>query len=313
MTYIELSHGIKIRTFDKAPRNFDFSTASKPDLIRYGLPTVPANPKHRERYKKILSRVVNRFEYVTPEFMLRDQKTRPSNKRLVRTIEEGDQQTNNWCGVQVTSPDDDSVKYVSTQFVVPNASSPSGPETFFSSHWIGIDGLTQNSDILQAGVECDGLAKSKSDIYLWWQWLPNPIVELTNFKIAQGDLLQLLICSDSGAGSSGGTIYFTNATNGQYTSFTVAAPPAIQLVGNCAEWISEIPTIDGVADPIYLANYGEVFFDQCEAGTVGGAVLLSDDGSSIDMVSVDGSAIVCEANQFRPGVVRSLYLGPKTD
>jgi hypothetical protein len=94
-----------------------------------------------------------------------------------------------------------------------------------------------------------------------------------------GDVMFCAICvhSDTEAG-----FYLTNLTTGASTSFTKTAPEGTHLVGNCAEWIVEAPTVNGGQSA--LARYGDVYFDECIAGTKNDHLLYGGDGDLITMV-----------------------------
>ena len=119
--------------------------------------------------------------------------------------------------------------------------------------------------VLQAGTECDivsfGFFAAKQT-YVWWEWSPNFEVQIANFPVTSADVMFCAICvhSDTEAG-----FYLTNVTTGASTSFTKTAPSGTHLVGNCAEWIVEAPTVNGGQSA--LARYGDVYFDECIAGT----------------------------------------------
>jgi hypothetical protein len=306
MKRVELPHGVVVTTFARPPASFNPTIASAAELVRFGFPLRPTEPKLSKLYDRAMRRM-GRFHYLEPVFDVIAEKTSKHGKRVVPDISEGRQTTNNWSGAQVVAPANDSIQFVMAEFVVPNASSPSGIQNFSSSHWIGID---DGSDICQTGVECNGLVGNKSAFYAWFQWYPGPLMKIPNFIVSAGDMLNVLICTDSGYGSTGATIYFTNEISGIYTSFRVQAPPGTVLSGNCAEWISEVPELGGLVNPIALADFGEVFFSSCYAGTVNGAAITSADGDFIDMLALDNQTVVCSGTQVSSDVVRTLYEGP---
>ena len=88
------------------------------------------------------------------------------------------------------------------------------------------------------------------------------------------------MCAPGGAGSTTGYVLLGNTSTGQYVSAQPNAPPGTKLVGNCAEWIMEDPSVGGSEAP--FPDYGAEFFYDCQAGTVkdveknlSGAVLLN--------------------------------------
>ena len=174
--------------------------------------------------------------------------------------------------------------------VVPNASTASiYNQNAFSSHWIGIGDV---DSICQVGVESDGDIGDKSDIYLWYEWYPDSQQRFNvfTFEVKPGDMLQFSIClSDPSQDEiTGATVSVTNRRAGIYTTFGITGTP---LNNNSAEWISEVPAMETAIGPIAdvdaLADFGEVFFSDCEASSTKGVALPSGDGFVIDMVKPD--------------------------
>ena len=69
--------------------------------------------------------------------------------------------------------------------------------------------------------------------------------------------MTMTICT-AGVGATTATVVFANHTSGASTSVNFTAPAGTKLVGNCAEWIVEAPTVGGAQSTI--PDYGEVFF-----------------------------------------------------
>jgi hypothetical protein len=114
----------------------------------------------------------------------------------------------------------------------------------------------------------------------------------------------MLICT-TGAGSTSASVFFSNSTTGASTSFTFDAPSGTELVGNCAEWIVEAPTVGGSQSA--LADYGEVFFSVCEAVSAKSVTVNGGSGDNINMTA--GGVTVSDGNLITPTVVQCLYSG----
>jgi hypothetical protein len=125
------------------------------------------------------------------------------------------------------------------------------------------------------------------------------------FAINPGDMMTMLLCSAQGAGSTSGTVFLTNRTTGVSTSVQLTAPGGTKLVGNCAEWIVEAPTVAGAQSA--LADYGEVFFSVREAVTNNSMTVNGGTGDNINMTA--GSSVVSDGNLIAPTVVQCLYAG----
>jgi hypothetical protein len=105
---------------------------------------------------------------------------------------------------------------------------------------------------------------------------------------------------------SSGTVYWTNVTTGATTNATLTAPSGTKLVGNCAEWIVEAPTVSGSQSA--LADYGEVFFSVCEARTNKGTTVNGGTGGNINMTNAGGT-VISDGNLITPTIVQCLYVG----
>ena len=263
-----------VRLFKKPPEGFDPLHAEDRELLVFGYPARPDKDKHpelHETWKRMVSRPLTIIE---PQFALRTDK-----QHGIRNTVANDTSTN-WSGAASFAAKGDSATYVIGQWTVPDVVAP-GLGSFYCASWVGIDG-DGSPDVLQAGTECDvvsfGFFTAKQT-YVWWEWYPENEVQIANFPVTSGDVMYCAICvhSDTEAG-----FYLTNLTTGASTSFTKTAPAGTHLVGNCAEWIVEAPTVNGGQSA--LARYGDVYFDECIGGTKNNHLLYGGDGDLITMV-----------------------------
>jgi hypothetical protein len=281
MKSIVLSDGSRVETFEKPPADFSLRSARPQDLLRYGFPAAPSHPLLKRLHSLGIARLANRLKWVEPSFAVLSNKGHGFGRRRQAT---GAQIFDNWCGVQVSSPARDSISWVTGSWVVPNVSVPTDKCDHYSCHWVGIDGNGSTEPLFQAGVECDVTGGGAREFYAWYEWLPDNATQvmIKGIKVQAGDYVTAIVCSDSGAGSTSGTVYFTNSTSGEYTSFRPTAPNSA-LLGSTAEWISEVTEEGGVIDSESLADFGEVYFGSALAGTVGDVLLDGFDGAQIEM------------------------------
>jgi hypothetical protein len=87
----------------------------------------------------------------------------------------------------------------------------------------------------------------------------------------------------------------------------LTAPSGTKLVGNCAAWIVEAPTVGGGQSA--LADYGEVFFSVCEAVTNGNTTVNGGTQNNINMTA--GGKVISDGNLITATVVQFLYAGPQ--
>ncbi|MBV8902356.1 MAG: hypothetical protein JOZ22_01875 [Acidobacteriia bacterium] len=292
----------KIVSYSPSPK-FDPLSASAAEQVANGLPAMPEDPHHRERYARLWNKVKNKFHYIEPTFRVERDRTHGPRQRQTA---EGTQTSTNWSGGVVNPPAGQTFSWLEGDWVVPAVSAPTNNGTYYCATWIGLDGDGSN-DVFQAGVESDVSAKSSAVYYPWWEWFPAPSIAINNFPVAPGDMIVMVLCSVSGAGSTSGTVFWTNVTTGASTNVHLTAPGGTSLIGNCAEWIVEAPTVGGGQSA--LADYGEVFFSVCEAVTNKGTVVNGGTGSNINMTA--GGKVVSDGNLITPTIVQCLYAGPR--
>ncbi len=301
---LALEHGIKVSTFEPPPHGFDPLTAKAADLERFGFPPRLDTPHHLARYKRVMNHLKPKFQYVPPTFRVNNERSHGPRKRQPTDATET---SGNWSGGVVYAPAGQSFKWIEGDWVVPNVAAPKQNQWFYCANWIGIDG-DGSGDVCQAGVECEVFQSGPitiRNIYPWWEWYPAGEVQITNLGINPGDMVTMLLCTNQAAGSTYATLFFTNRTTGASTSFSFNAPAGTQLVGNSAEWIVEAPTVGGAQSAI--ADYGEVFFNVCEAVTNNGTLINGGSGNNINMTA--GGSTVSDGSLVTPTIVECLYVG----
>jgi hypothetical protein len=299
-----LDGGIEVITFDPPPTHFDPLTASPSDLVRYGFPNLADHPAHKARFQKVWGSLKNKFHYIQPTFKVNREKIHGPRKRKNA---EGTETSGNWSGSVVYAAKGQSFKWLEGDWVVPNVDAPTAGPWYYCASWIGIDG-DGSPDVFQAGVESEVTRNGTTvttNFYPWWEWYPIPEVQITNFLVRPGDMVTMMLCSAQGAGSTTGTVFFTNRTTGASTSVGLTAPAGTTLAGNCAEWIVEAPTVGGSQSAV--ADYGEVFFSACEAVTDEGITINGGTGDNINMTA--NGTVVSDGNIITPTIVQCAYAG----
>jgi Peptidase A4 family len=295
-----LEDGQKV-TLHRPSANFNPLNATSAELVKNGFPAVPDAGPHRERFNKLLGQLKNKLHYIEPTFRVNQDK---KHGLRVRAASDGTETSTNWSGAVVNAPAGDSFRWIQGDWVIPDVDAPTENAWYYSASWIGIDGDGSN-DVFQAGVECEVFRSGNSitrRIYPWWEWFPTAEIEITNLPVNPGDMVTMLLCSTS---PTAGVVFFTNRTTGASTSVGLSAPHGTKLVGNCAEWIVEAPTVNGAQSA--MADYGEVFFSVCEAFTQKGVTVNGGTGDNINMTA--GGSTVSDGILVAPTVVECLYAG----
>jgi hypothetical protein len=327
MRRISLEGGIEVATFDRPPEDFDPLTASTAELEKYGLPAMPDDPRHRERYRNLLSRLKGKLKFVEPKFRAATPKSNAGPSASAAGSAGGASPqghpsavgtSSNWSGGVVYPPEGQSFQWVQGEWTVPPRPFPIGTGC---CSWIGIDG-NSNSNALMAGVVSTWQVVPdpfNPPSQFFWCWLPQGAVfwfalyeiiggEFVIYTINPGDAVSFIIESEQGAGSTSATILVADLSSGHVTTFAVSGEPTMPLLGSSAEWIvsSEI----GVRDSGFggLGPYGEVLFTNCEAVTAPGSITVGGGaGDSIDMI--DGGQVVSQGILVNATTVKCLY-GP---
>jgi hypothetical protein len=300
----------KVRTFEHPPKGFDPFTATAAQLLHHGFPRRP-DPITEAQASLHWVRAMGKYrnvnvKHVVPEFEQQPTRIHGPNKR-VKDAPQGrvNATSSNWSGsVLFIDPTKDPFAWIVGQWTVPNAYSPNPGDgkTYYSSAWIGIDGDDGSPDVLQAGTATDVTGVGPADCYAWWEWFPDYSVAITNFRVAAGDMVSLLICS---TGPTSASFSFGNLTSLQYTSFAITAPPGTQLVGNCAEAVLERPGVGGAL--ANLPRYGSNFFDTTTAYTQSGTPYDIGTGAPVSMV--DGVQIISSPETVDSDAIRMHYTG----
>jgi Peptidase A4 family len=274
---------IGVTLFKLPPSDFDPLQASARELVVYGYPARPdasTQPALAERWTTHVSKKRHRIEpvFVGHPDKIHGPMRAPSSDHPVPSLGAKNATSTNWSGSAVFAAQGDAVSWVEGVWTVPDPGDPQGGKSsYYSSAWVGIDGWG-SPDVLQAGTESSFINGGKS-VYAWWEWYPNYEIAIANFPVSPGDEMVCLICATS---TTTAGVYLTNSNTDQHVSFSITAPGTTTLVGNCAEWIVETPSVGG--QPTTLPDYGMVFFDETLAGTKNKATLDGFTGTPITLV-----------------------------
>ncbi|GJC81032.1 aspergillopepsin-2 [Colletotrichum liriopes] len=128
------------------------------------------------------------------------------------------------------------------KFTVPKTLGPdvakAETDYYAASAWVGIDGLTHGTALLQTGVTVE-MNKTVSDevAYVpWYEWWPNIAMKLDIF-IGGGDEVEVEVVMFN---ETSGKILLWNKSRGEWVARTLQAPrPDAVLAGRSVEWIVE--------------------------------------------------------------------------
>lgn len=182
------------------------------------------------------------------------------------------QYSKNWAGVvREQPPPSATYTAVSATFTVPEptATDNSG-NTQAASAWVGIDGDTYNTAILQTGIDAY-ISNGQKSYDAWYEWYPNA-AENFNIDLTAGDVIVATVKSSS---PSKGVAIIENKSNGQIVTKSLSAPSAsATLGGQNAEWIVE--DFNYGSSMVPFANFDQVTFTGAQARASTGSYGLND-------------------------------------
>ncbi|KAK9773442.1 hypothetical protein AB5N19_02528 [Seiridium cardinale] len=199
------------------------------------------------------------------------------------------QYSSNWAGsVQIGT----GFTKVQGTITVPSVS---GDSDSAASAWVGIDGDTCSTAILQTGISFYG----DGSFDAWYEWIPDYSHSFSGFDISVGDQIYMEVDASS---KKAGVATLENLTTGKKVTHTfTSSSTESSLCETNAEWIVEDFESGGSLVP--FADFGSVTFTDASAtgsdGTVtpnGGTIIDIKDSSSGDVLTdckVSGSDLTC--------------------
>ncbi|KAJ5874808.1 uncharacterized protein N7529_003238 [Penicillium soppii] len=174
--------------------------------------------------------------------------------------------SSNWAGAVLIGT---GYTAVTAEFTVPTPKLPSGASSskqYCASAWVGIDGDTCSTAILQTGI--DFCIQGSSVSYdAWYEWYPDYAYDFSGISIAAGNVIKVTVDATS---KTAGTATVENVSTGKSVTHTFTGGVDGDLCEYNAEWIVEDFESNSALVP--FANFGTVTFSSAEATTGGTTV-----------------------------------------
>ncbi|KAJ5560564.1 aspergillopepsin [Penicillium frequentans] len=185
--------------------------------------------------------------------------------------------SSNWAGAVLIGT---GYTAVTAEFTVPTPSVPSGGssrEQYCASAWVGIDGDTCDTAILQTGIDfC--IEGSTTSFDAWYEWYPDYAYDF-DLTVSAGDVIKVTVDATS---KTAGTATVDNVTTGKSVTHTFTGGVDGDLCEYNAEWIVEDFEEDDSLVP--FADFGTVTFSSASA-TDGSSSVGPEDSTIIDIES----------------------------
>jgi hypothetical protein len=268
------------------PDDFDPNKATQLDLARYGLmfrkPVAGDPPEMKKAWDKFFSRKWLEKDRIVPEFVPQIGVTH-NLKKIPKKQTDGTYLGTVWSGAGQNTG---SWTSIIGFWLVPTVSKPTEPQGteggWNSSSWLGLDGMFNSDDVLQAGIQQKVSASGVASYVAWYEWYAPKVptsppyiyqINIPNFVVAPG---QQIYCTVQYNGKTSGTLSLANETTGKHFSITLAPPPGATFNGSSYEWIMEAP--DGGEPTSSLPKFTPVTFTSavaCGPGPSGNPAIAS--------------------------------------
>jgi hypothetical protein len=299
----------RIRTYPLPPDGFDPRAASPGELRHYGLPERPdpaVRPELAARWDEVFSR---KLTFITPTFLPVEELV-PGLGRADRLRPDVAVTNDHWSGAVAHAAPGETFRWVLGAWNVPyvEPGGQGGPGPWYASTWIGIDGIT---DVTQIGTMSivgtidDHGGLPFTSCFAWYEWYPSTWVAIPSFPVSFGDVIQGQIFMESTTAALFGMI---NITTGAYVGFgqyPLTAPGGTTSMENQAEWINERPYVNNVLVPV--ANFSPITFLSAYAGGTGFVVDGGTADTAINMVE-NGTTVATTILQ-PPTSIEIVYTG----
>jgi hypothetical protein len=181
----------------------------------------------------------------------------PADDSTVEGIDLGNEThvsySTNWAGAVLIGT---GYKSVTGTIVVPTPETPSGGSSrteYAASAWVGIDGDTCQTSILQTGVDFY-VEGSEVAFDAWYEWYPDYAYTFSGITISAGDTVTMTVTATS---TTAGTAVIKNVTKGTTVTHSFSGQTDALCETN-AEWIVEDFSSGNSLVP--FADFGTVTF-----------------------------------------------------
>ncbi|KUJ06940.1 uncharacterized protein LY89DRAFT_712271 [Mollisia scopiformis] len=194
----------------------------------------------------------------------KDSSTKTEASQAASSSSSSIEYSENWSGLAYTSPPSgETFNAVSGKFTVPTPSIPSGVDStdgeYSASAWVGIDGNTYSTAILQTGVDFTVSTSGEVSYDAWYEWYPDYAYDF-DLTISAGDVIAMYVNATT---TTSGSATIENLTTGKTVTKSLTSTSA--LGGENAEWIVE--DFEEGDSLIAFADFGNVTFTECVAST----------------------------------------------
>jgi hypothetical protein len=209
------------------------------------------------------------------------------------------QASSNWGGAVIVST---GVTEVTGTFTIPKPSPPSGGSSsteYCGAAWVGIDGDTCQTGLIQTGVFwC--VQNGEYSYEAWYEYIPAASIAYSSISVTSGNVIKVTVTKTS---DTGGVTTFENVSTGKAASHTFTKQSSGTLCGENAEWIVE--DFEEGSSLVPFANFGTVTFTGASA-IVGGST-VTPGGDDAQTIYIEQNSKVLTTTTISGGTVTIKY------
>jgi len=179
--------------------------------------------------------------------------------------------SSNWAGAVWDTLPSGTFTSVTGTFTVPTPTGANGA----ASAWVGIDGDTCGTAILQTGVDFT-ITSGRVSYDAWYEWFPAFAFDFTGITISAGDVITTTVTATT---TKSGKAVITNKSTGVTVTKSLTSTSA--LCQENAEWIVEDFEENGGL--VAFADFGKVTFSSASATLATGGTLSPSGATTIDI------------------------------
>ncbi|KAK4541195.1 hypothetical protein LTR36_008269 [Oleoguttula mirabilis] len=163
--------------------------------------------------------------------------------------------SSNWAGAVIVGT---SITEVTGTFTVPTVTIPSGGNSkteYGAAAWVGIDGDTCGTAILQTGVDFL-IEGTETEYAAWYEWYPDYSYDFADFTVSPGNVIKATVIATS---KTAGTATIENVSTGKSITHTFSNEASLgSLCETNAEWIVE--DFESGSSLVPFADFGTITF-----------------------------------------------------
>ncbi|KZP14588.1 hypothetical protein FIBSPDRAFT_912759 [Athelia psychrophila] len=199
--------------------------------------------------------------------------------------------SSNWAGAVYDSYPAGTFTLVTGTFIVPTPTGGDGA----ASAWVGIDGDTCGTAILQTGLDFT-ISGGAVSYDAWYEWFPDYAYDFSGISFSSGDTVTVTVTASS---TTSGSAVIKNKTTGVTVTQQITSTSA--LCEQNTEWIVE--DFEEGGSLVGFADFGSVVFTGASATTTTGSI----GPGSATLIDIEQNNVILTSSSVDDSSVTVMY------